>query len=304
MNKRYFNKEETNFIKENYPLYGSKFCADKLKKTPSSISHKAYSLGLKMSHENRRKLCIKVYAKDFKDYNVNPINFLDIKLPEVAYILGLLWADGNISFYNGHNVIQLVCTPPDSYEYLKIFNKIGIWKFYEYENKKQSTWKARSTIVTHNRIIAEFLKSKLYCSKSGDSANLILDCIPENLRYYWFRGLFDGDGCLYINGGCQQLSISSVYEQNWDFMEKIYKELQINYKIKYQISKKGHKSSYIRITNRKDCLKFLNYIYQNTNKDKCFLSRKYNKYLDLIEINNNMLTNPHSYNNFNLGKNK
>ena len=70
-----------------------------------------------------------------KTSNVDYKQFLNIQKPEVAYLLGLLWADGHVS--SSKNELLLVTTYPDSIEFYRQFKKCGKWNFYKYNNKNK-----------------------------------------------------------------------------------------------------------------------------------------------------------------------
>ncbi len=209
--------------------------------------------------------------------DVNILPFIEVKTPEVAYLLGFIWADGHISFSGAQATVSVQIVEEDANNLRDIFLKTGKWNFYTYQNKKHPTWKPVTKIVTQNRPFAEYLVTKGYKSKS-DSCDEILKTIPMELQHYFFRGLFDGDGCLhFVNrlSNRPQIVIASEYTQDWTYLEQLLKTLNIKYNLARIISKKNHKSSRIRITGIQKCKNFLTYIYQD---EKFGLDRKYDKY--------------------------
>jgi 5-methylcytosine-specific restriction endonuclease McrA len=82
--------EEINFLKENYPLKGSKFCSEFLKRNKDGIETKARRLGVKST---RTKY---LYSRE----NLKPIVKESKSLKEVIEKLGLKAAGGN------YNVIK------------------------------------------------------------------------------------------------------------------------------------------------------------------------------------------------------
>jgi len=213
-------------------------------------------------------------------YDVNPLQFINPTTPEVAYILGLLWADGYIGKNNAVN-IQAVRTDLDLL--YKHFLTTGNWKIY-YRTPKNR--KEQATIHKGNMMLANFLKENDYTIKSDKSACKILSIIPENLKHYWFRGVVDGDGCFYIrNKKSYQFSLASSYQQDWTYFEDLLKSLNIKYNIQRRIQIRKNlpstQSSVIRISN-KNTIKILGeYIYQNYEIDKIGLHRKYEKFLQI-----------------------
>ncbi len=213
------------------------------------------------------------------DYSVISENLIFPRTPEAAYVLGLLWADGFLSVNTNRVTIESV--EEDLITLYPFFNKLGIYNrsFRHRENRKP-----QMSISFSDKSVSNFLSSADYFAKSNKSADKILDSIPEHLKHYWFRGLFDGDGCIYNNGKIVQICVASSYEQDWTYLENLCKRFGINYKIKLSITRKGHKSSVLRILGMKNYLTFLDYIYQSYENDSMGLKRKYDKYQKLGRI--------------------
>jgi len=197
-----------------------------------------------------------------------------ISLPR--YILGLLWADGNID--NIGNSIRLECVEDDIEIFYPIFQKTGNWNRY-YRSRPDR--KPTGIIRTSNKPMCNFLLSNNY-EPHNIKTTTIIKKIPKELRHYWYRGLIDGDGCFYINikNKCYQFTLSGSYNQNWTFIEILFSDLNIKYSIQQAIHGKN-KYSAIRVTNKQDIIKLGNFIYKDYFKDKIGLNRKYNKYLEI-----------------------
>lgn len=219
----------------------------------------------------------------------NPEIFTTIQTPEVAYILGLLWADGYI-YTNPKRSCNRVCIESlesDLSTLLPIFMQTGCWRSY---GRNRDNRKPQMCIHISNKIFCHFLIENNYKSKL-ESACKIISKIPNNLKHYWFRGLVDGDGSFYYNSNttAKQFNCSSASFQDWSYFELLFNEINIQkYTIRKSViltnsSTSGKPSSYsdVRITNRQDIIKFGEYIYQNYENDKIGLERKYNKYLEI-----------------------
>ena len=109
--------------------------------------------------------------------------------------------------------------------------KTGKWKFYK--KTSHNTIPCRLT----NKFIHNFLVENDYISKSTASADKILSKIPEHLKHYWWRGYFDGDGCFCKSNRSYIFTISSNIDQNWNFIDTLFNNLDIFYKIKFVIRK-------------------------------------------------------------------
>lgn len=231
-------------------------------------------------------------TKQNNEFSVNPDQFFNVASPEAAYILGLLWADGYVlrrkttwrgNFYSEYR-ISLTNQRDDFDVFLPTLKKVGTWRVSYRKLKKR---KEQGTATVSNRPLVNFLIENDYTSKSTLSACKILSKIPDNLKHYWFRGLFDGDGCIYHNpdGLHIKISICSSYEQNWEYVEKLFRETlnESSFFIRRNIRKNGNRHSKVEVVKRSAILKFLNYIYNGYKIDGIGLTRKYEKYLRVVE---------------------
>ena len=188
---------------------------------------------------------------------------------EEIYTLGFIWADGYLNHSKDkvcRNIgIQMVDSDFDVIKH--IFFKCGNWSLFHKNEKvaKDNVKRQASTTITIcSSEFGKILTSYDYKDKSILSPAKILDIIPDDKKYLFFRGYSDGDGCFYTKGTTCQYSIGSTYEQDWSCVEGLFKSLNINtYSINRKISLKGHKSSVIRITNMNDISIFGDYIYQD-----------------------------------------
>lgn len=281
MKKLIFNKKQIDFIKLNYPTKGARWCSQQLNLSIKQIRSKVGKMKLSMIPENKGKTLFK--TKNFNKYAVNPNNFLSVNSPESAYLLGLIWADGNINAYNGQYRISISLLKKDMENVEWIFDKTGKWVKYNFQSKNRQPQKL---LFINNKPIYNFLLENNYKSKSGESASKIIEKIPVELRVYFFRGLVDGDGCIYANKNLNrtEFSISSTFEQEWDFIQDLCNYLDIySFNIKRKKTKTGSYSQ-ISITKQKDLIKLFDYIYSSYKIDGIGFFRKYEKYKECLDI--------------------
>lgn len=263
-----WKEEEMTFLKENYPKYGYEYCSDKL--------------NIKLSLVKGRIGKMKLRLEDKTNINL----FQNINMREIAYILGFLWADGNI--VDNCYSINLSCNSDDMIEIENIIMKTGNWKKYLLKGR------LRNNIICKDCIQYSIGFKKLYNIfheydyniKSTISPYKVLNSIPDELKHYFFLGLIDGDGCFYINKKqyTYQFTISSTYEQDWSYMIELCEKLNISrYRIDlYDKIAKGSKSSSFRICRKNDIKIIGNYIYQNHKSDQLGLKRKYEKFNNIL----------------------
>jgi len=201
-----------------------------------------------------------------------------------AYLLGFLWADGNI--YQGkinksiHRIV-LEINENDMNNILPYL--LNGFPFTGNYTRQRKNWKPTKIINTNNKYLFKFLYENDYLNKSITPPIKILNLIPDNLKYYWIRGYFDGDGCIYINkkNYINHIVFSSSYNYNWDFITQILNNLNIKFNIINTISKNNNKSSALRIINKNDIIKFANYLYYDD--DLICLKRKQVKIYSLYK---------------------
>ncbi len=273
-----------NYIIKNYPTLGMKKCMEDTQATRGVIQSIVNKHKLKVDKKSLSKIISNGKIKKQEEYNINIETFTKNLDENSSYILGLLWADGYISKNNPtikkRNIITLECLYEDMKNFAPIFEKTGVWLYYnrQRENKKMVT-----TAYTSNPLFHKFLTDYDYNLKSIVSPNKIISTISTNFISYFLLGVIDGDGCFYFNkkNGLRQFTLTGSFNQDWLAFEKIFYKLNINYKI---IRKKNKKSGYsqLRITNRDNISKLGEYVYSNFKTDKIGLLRKYRKYLEII----------------------
>lgn len=198
------------------------------------------------------------------------INYFDnIDLPEKAYWLGFISADGCLK----DNKVRLVSK---DYEVIYKFKK-ALNSEHKIVNSiiidKRSNKKYQSYIlsITNNG----FTKKVEKYINIDKSTNFYLPNIDKNLYPYFIAGMFDGDGSFTIYGKNKHrikvslISTKECLEQVQNFL------LEIGLlKKKTKILK--HYTTY-RLYLYADAYKFLNYIY-NEKTPEIYLDRKYEKF--------------------------
>ncbi len=212
----------------------------------------------------------------YKNINLNENYFEKIDSYDKAYFLGFMLTDGNISL--NENTIRLSLSSKDE-EILNIFkeitgneNKICI---REDEKHSERTFQLRSKKWKDDLAKYGVVPQKTFISE--------MPTLPEEMMPHLIRGMIDGDG--WISFKSHQLGFCGN--------EKTVNQLK-NYLIKilnvYDVKTLHPSENLWQITwaSKKDIEKIGNYIYQN--KDRYFLTRKYNNFLQIIhgntEVNN------------------
>ncbi len=269
-----WTESEKEFLKAHYEN-DLLLCINTLNRSRSAIRQAANKLGLFLSKEYIYEMLAKNKVDSSKFINIDDQNF--------AYILGLIWADGNVYFSkSGTPIIKHSCIINDYTDFSKIFNRTGEWGQCTFKNgglgKKLmvATW-------TSNRKLGTYLINNNWHNKNAGVD--IQSLVGEKYISDFVRGYFDGDGCISI-GITQKkwknfkICFASTYNQDWTFISKILDELKIEHKIRTLVSDRG-KASQLYFQSNKSAKIFTDFIYKNS--DGIRLERKYNKYLELIK---------------------
>lgn len=188
-------------------------------------------------------------------------NQIDKFTPEMCYVLGLIWADGGVyrrsDISNG--TVAIGVKPSDMRYFKPILDKVGRWSHRRTRKKKYggNGYHYLSIASIYSVEFVDWLIEMGYVKKSFNSAEKILEAIPDNLRSYWILGLFDGDGS--VGNLSMDAHISSGYSQDWGYIEKVLRKLDIKYHInRYKSAYRG--GSDVVVT-RTSVLKFFDLIY-------------------------------------------
>lgn len=207
---------------------------------------------------------------------------IDMTQDENVYLMGFLWADGYIS---KRYTISLEINSLD-FEYIRpILNKYGFTKFTARQRYKQDKkfGNMQTRFCISNKSLNDYMQKFGYRDKSTENPSKILDIIPKDKLYLWWRGFFDGDGCFYCNGAERVFAIWGSINQDWKSIISLLNDIEIqSYRFKQYTRNNGkHCSSCISIGIRDDIKKLGEYIYQN--RMDIGFARKYDKYLTCIQ---------------------
>lgn len=280
LKKKKFTDEENRILIENY-FRGYAYCSNIIGCSKNQAASRAKKLGLKFTKQQKKDVLSK-YAKsrDHK-YYVDINDYINIKLPEVAYYLGFLWADGYIK-ENPPNV-KLSIVTEDFLNIKPTLDKIGKFSYLRRDIKN---CKPATTIALYVKNLTEFLVKNDYHIKSYCQPTKILSKISENLKHYWWRGYYDGDGT--IDNRQYRICISAGINYNWDFASDLCKKIGIEKFRINRIHRKGvrsHQGESSFVIDSIDKIKiFLNYIYNGYPVDLIGLKRKYDLFSKIDSI--------------------
>jgi hypothetical protein len=192
-----------------------------------------------------------------------------------AYILGLIYSDGNLF----RNCIEISLNEKDKqiledvsiyvYNTIKLSYRKGK-KFIKNNKEYISKGQFRFNITSLN--VANKLRIIGLCENK--SLKIRLPKIKEEFYSHFIRGIFDGDGCIFISKkykGTNRVSIVSNPSFCLDLQAKIEEYLNIN----VCINKKTKNVNILSISGNNQIEEFMDWIYKNSDLK---LNRKYFKY--------------------------
>ncbi len=166
----------------------------------------------------------------------------------------------------------------DGEDIAPVLEKVGQWSIYRRHRKGRAPSIRFS--VSDEKFLS-FLRDEGYL----ENPKRVLTMIPEELKYLWFRGLVDGDGCFYIhasNHPCY-LNISSKIDEDWSYLTDQLSSLKIPF-VEKAITRKNGKGNYsfVQIQRKLAIVAFGNWLYQ-ANRD-IGLRRKSLKFFKIREL--------------------
>lgn len=263
-----WTEAQLDIVRKHYLSDGTKYCAKILGKTEAAVHHKSEQLRILVA---RRSFDIE--------------SFRNVRSPEVAYILGMLWADGYVSLKECKAILNLVKVDLD--EIVPLFMKTGEWSYFSTKKLCKRCTNFQASIRCYNGELIKFLETLDYRIKSGTSASKVLKHIPNHLKHYWWRGYFDGDGCLAMNSRLTRggnVVFSSSYNQDWSFVEELMKKLSISkFNIRRRVVPNENRYSCFCVYGNDNIVKLMSFIYDDRENDNIGLSRKFQKWKEFLK---------------------
>lgn len=210
-----------------------------------------------------------------RKFKVDESYFETIDTQDKAYWLGFLYADGYVRMKNNRSgELRLKLGRKDK-EHIELFkycikstHKIKDIKSFVTVGDKKYESDCSTFSIYNTKIVSDLYKHGCLNNKTF---KIKLPNLREDLIRHFIRGYFDGDGCI-------SLSVIKILG-NDDFISSLQKILCEKLNSSRVFNYKNGNIRSLIISNVKDSISFMNYIYEDSN---IFLKRK-------REIFNNLL---------------
>ncbi len=205
-----------------------------------------------------------------KLYTVNEKFFSDWS-PEMAYILGFIYADGNM----GRDSYKIRIDSKDIQILTDIKSIMDSTHPIQENSNQFGNW--YTLMISNKNIYGDLRKLGVYPNKS---LTMRMPNIPDNYLSHFIRGYFDGDGCIYE---VKRKRPTPGMEIDFATGSKPFAKAMIeilNNKVHESIKLTNPRKNYYRIRGwNKASEAIFNFMYKDST---ICLQRKYNKFLDIM----------------------
>ena len=209
--------------------------------------------------------------------------FFDRWSPEMAYVLGFIFADGYVhTNKRGSAYLGFVSTDLEILKKIKkVMDSDHVITLRKRSNMKLA-WKDLWRLQIGNKHI--FSKLHQFGIFQNKSLTIAMPTIPQNMLGHFVRGYFDGDGNVYFN----KLKVKDRKNPKWIFSSRFISGSR-NFLLKLQKALSGYTNGGFIVVKRKgeiisgyelcyshrDSLALYRLMYNNAVASKLFLERKH-----------------------------
>jgi predicted DNA-binding protein YlxM (UPF0122 family) len=239
---------------------------------------KKYGIPPRNRSESRIKALEKEKFKDKKKRHINEAFFEPSNWsPDMAWVLGLLFADGNMEKSNP--VFRLSQRSPDGLQ--KALNLMRSSHMISTQGKRSYkgviSGKIYSFKVWNKKLYSDLLNLGLTPAKSTE---MKFPEVPQEYMNHFIRGLYDGDGSFYINRSDGTI-ISQYRNGSLDFITTVTDILQKELNIPITIHRnKKFNTYYIKISQK--IKELASYLYKDAS-EAVYLTEKYDNIRNLLD---------------------
>ena len=218
---------------------------------------------------------IKNSSEASRIYNINEDYFNKIDTPNKAYILGLLYADGNRSGLSNTISIRLQERDKSILEKIRAELETEVpLRFVDYSDdpNRQNQF---LLAITNQQIANDLYKYGIVPNKEFKLT--FPDWLEENLLSHFVRGYLDGDGFISANPKEKRANITGTENLLMGIKNILENKLDIHFSI-YSPHNKDTNTRTLSIAGGKQVKKFLDYLYKDAD---LYIERKYERYFNM-----------------------
>lgn len=226
----------------------------------------------------RNGVQIRKQEETSKRYPLNEHYFDNIDTPNKAYILGFIYADGNV---DDKSLFQISLQERDLHILESMKREFGCPDrplIFDARSKKNENHKNMFMLSIKNKEFRNGLVKHGVIPRKTHEIKYP-DFLPASLDKHFIRGLLDGDGCIHgtevNNKQNSNVDIIGTRELCVAIADILNNELSIHCSI-VDVHNKDTNTYRVTISGRLQCVKFLDWLYVDADM---FLYRKYETYL-------------------------
>ena len=241
------------------------------------VSENGFSKALKKKEIEKR-----TYSENNRKYKRNSEYFDNINTPNKAYVLGLIYADGNNYIHGNKYCFTLSLQERDKDLLEAVRNELeyeGPLRFHELskQNPKHKNQYILSIVDEH---LCNQLKKVGVVERKSLKLTFPTFLRPDLIRHF-VRGYFDGDGC--VSRIKKTSKWHTVIAGTYDFcssLSLILNSMFVKNNVRQPKQSEGKNTYIISTAANLSTYKLLSWLYQDCDIK---MSRKYNLYLKLCE---------------------
>ncbi len=254
---RHWTEAEDQWLRLNHATQTYKQAAQHLQCNTNQIMGRVSHLGL----------------SKLRDYAALKSGLARMKSPEIVYLLGYLWADGYLRKSRPYQV-SLTINVDDANSIRDIVQSTGEW--CETLNRANDCGGRKNAALTKfyatSKELCVWFERMGFHGKSINGPVQLLASIPTDLHHYFWRGYFDGDGCICStsSGRAMCISFTAAAQQDWGELAQQLTAIGVHFSVSVNRARRGSNST-LRIWRKADVFKTMAYLW---NGHKFGLRRK------------------------------
>lgn len=218
MSCKFWEEEKVELLRKRYPEEGPSLLCKELGVTYGGLLQKTHRLGLKYKYYKRDAAKTKAANSTYVNHD-----YFKSWSPNMAYILGYIYADGCVSVRNNSKVLSFGCVESDGKLLLDIAEEMkSAHAIVRQGPRKRGPYTTRPFVrmaISSRFIVDSLIEIGVLPRKSRTDTPL--PSVPECLFRHFVRGYFDGDGTQSLSsrnvaavGFCgQRLFITQLQEK-------------------------------------------------------------------------------------------